>query len=77
MNIINLEDNLGLDSQGFSPIARVVEGMSVVDSLYMGYGEGAPRGRGPSQQLIHSEGNKYLKAQFPSLDYINSATIIE
>ena len=36
---ISLVDNTRLDAQGFSPLGRVVEGMSVVDSLYGGYGE--------------------------------------
>ncbi len=31
---INLVDNTRNDSQGFSPMGRIVEGMSVVDSLY-------------------------------------------
>ena len=72
---INYRDNFGLDSQGFSPFGRVVEGMSVVDSLYSGYGEGAPQGRGPSQGRLIEEGNKYLKKDFPKLDYIKRSII--
>ncbi len=41
---INFGDNKGLDGQGFAPFGAVVEGLAVVDSLYSGYGEGAPRG---------------------------------
>ena len=74
---INFQDNFGLDSQGFSPFGRIVEGMDVVDSLYSGYGEGAPRGRGPSQGQIQQEGNAYLKRDFPELDYIKSAEIVK
>jgi len=72
---INFADNGGLDSQGFAPFGQVVSGMNVVDSLYNGYGEGAPRGRGPDQGRIQSEGNAYLNAEFPRLDFIKSATI--
>lgn len=74
---INFGDNSFLDNQGFSPFGKVIEGMDVVDSLYAGYGEGAPQGRGPSQGLIQSKGNEYLKKDFPELDYIKKATVIE
>src|SRR5215470_12077516 len=36
---INLVDNKQLDGMGFSPICRVVDGLTVVDSLYSGYGD--------------------------------------
>lgn len=74
---INYADNSRLDDMGFSPFARVIEGMDVAESLYAGYGEGAPNGRGPNQAQIQRSGNEYLKAQFPKLDYIISASIIE
>ncbi len=74
---INYADNTQLDGMGFAPIGRVVEGMEVVDQLYAGYGEGAPNGRGPDQARIVAEGNAYLNANFPNLDYIRRATVIE
>ncbi len=74
---INYRDNGNLDGMGFSPFGEVVSGMEVVDSLYQGYGEGAPRGKGPSQGLLQSKGNAYLKAEFPKLDYINKASLVE
>jgi peptidyl-prolyl cis-trans isomerase A (cyclophilin A) len=74
---INLVDNVNLDRMGFPPLGKVVEGMSVVESFFSGYGEGAPRGRGPHQGRIQSEGNQYLKSSFPKLDYIQKATILE
>src|SRR5207244_3523664 len=66
---INFKDNTSLDSQGFSPFGQVVEGMDVVDKLYSGYGEGAPRGQGPDQGRTQMEGNAYLSKSFPKLDY--------
>jgi peptidyl-prolyl cis-trans isomerase A (cyclophilin A) len=74
---INFGDNSPLDRQGFSPFAEVVEGMDVVDKLYDGYGEGAPRGRGPRQDLIAKQGNEYLNDKFPMLDYIKTARLVE
>ena len=58
---INFGDNASLDSQGFAPFGKVVTGMDVVDALNEGYGEGAPRGRGPDQGRIQTEGNAYLR----------------
>lgn len=72
---INFGDNTGLDGQGFSPFGKVVSGMDVVDSLYSGYGEGAPNGHGPNQGVVQSMGNAYLAKAFPKLDYIKTATI--
>jgi peptidyl-prolyl cis-trans isomerase A (cyclophilin A) len=72
---INFGNNKGLDSQGFSPFAEVVEGMEVVDKLYNEYGEGAPQWNGPSQGRIARNGNKYLTESFPKLDYIKTARI--
>ena len=74
---INYSDsNARLDSMGFSPFGRVIRGMAVVDSLFSGYGEGAPRGKGPSQGRIQAEGNRYLKVAFPKLDQIKRATVV-
>jgi peptidyl-prolyl cis-trans isomerase A (cyclophilin A) len=73
---ISYGDNSNLDSQGFSPFGQVVSGMKVVDSLYSGYGEGAPGGRGPIQARVQSEGNAYLASSFPNLDYVKKATIV-
>jgi peptidyl-prolyl cis-trans isomerase A (cyclophilin A) len=73
---INLADNTNLDGMGFAPFGRVTEGMETVSRLYSGYGEGAPRGRGPDQGRIHTEGNTYLEKHFPKLDYIERAAIL-
>ena len=73
---INLADNSRLDAMGFAPFARIVGGMDIVGRLYAGYGEGAPQGRGPSQDRIQEEGNRYLEAEFPELDYIYRARVL-
>jgi peptidyl-prolyl cis-trans isomerase A (cyclophilin A) len=73
---INFKDNAAsLDKQGFAPFGRVVTGMETVDKIYDGYGEGAPRGKGPDQGRAQAEGNAYLSKEFPRLDFIKSATI--
>ncbi len=41
------------------------KGMDVVDKIYDGYGEGAPRGKGPDQGRLQTEGNAYLTKEFP------------
>ena len=68
---INFVDNAFLDSQGFSPFGEVIEGMDNVDKINAEYGET------PDQGQITSSGNSYLSAQFPKLDSIRKATIIE
>jgi peptidyl-prolyl cis-trans isomerase A (cyclophilin A) len=73
---INLVDNANLDASGFAPFGEVVSGMEVVDQLYAGYGEGAPRGSGPAQETIQTMGNAYLEKDFPRLDFIKKASIL-
>ena len=72
---INFGNNAGLDDQGFAPFGQVISGMEVVDSLYSGYGEGAPQGHGPNQGVVQSMGNAYLEKAFAKLDYVKTATI--
>ena len=73
---INFGDNSGLDKQGFAPFGKVIKGMDVVDSIYSGYGEGAPSGKGPEQGKIITQGNAYLEKDFPKLDCIKSTAIV-
>jgi peptidyl-prolyl cis-trans isomerase A (cyclophilin A) len=72
---INYGDNSALDAQQFAPIGEVVEGMDVVESFYSNYGGGPPTG--PNQKDAMEKGNSYLKANFPELDYIKEATIVD
>lgn len=72
---VNLKDNTALDSHGFAPFAEIVEGQDVVKSLYSGYGEGAPMGRGPSQDQLMTEGAAKVLERFPKLDVIQTAKI--
>ena len=74
---INLRNNSAThDKEPFVPIAKVIEGMDVVDSLYSGYGETSGGGiRAGKQDLLFARGNTYLKENYPLLDYIVKATI--
>jgi peptidyl-prolyl cis-trans isomerase A (cyclophilin A) len=72
---INLADNTRLDKTGFAPFGKVVSGMDVVLNLYSGYGEGAPRGKGPDQKRIREEGEPYLAKDFPLLDRVTKARV--
>ena len=74
---INLADNGRLDSQGFSPFGKVVEGMDVVDQLYSGYGDGPPQGEGVDQNKAEAQGNEYIEGRFPKLDKINNARLVQ
>jgi peptidyl-prolyl cis-trans isomerase A (cyclophilin A) len=74
---INFDNNAGLDRQGFAPFGQVVSGMNIVDALYADYGEGAPSGRGPEQGRVQREGNAYLAKDFPRMDFVRKATIVQ
>jgi len=68
---INYADNSNLNILGFSPIGKVSAGMEVVDQFYAEYGDD------PDQPRIESEGNSYLEKEFPKLDFIKTAKIVE
>jgi homoserine O-acetyltransferase len=75
---ISLGDNSRLDAQGFAPIGRVVSGMNVVDRLYGGYGESSGGGmRAGKQGRVLAEGNAYLDHEYPLLDHLVRARVIE
>jgi peptidyl-prolyl cis-trans isomerase A (cyclophilin A) len=75
---INFGDNSRLDGMKFAPFGKVREpGMSVVDQIYSGYGEGAPMGRGPNQAILGARGNAYLDEEFPNLTEIKRAYVLD
>jgi cyclophilin family peptidyl-prolyl cis-trans isomerase len=66
------------DGQGFALFGHVVEGMDVVDKLYSGYAEKAGGGmRAGHQAKVLEEGNAYLDREFPLLDHLIRASVIE
>jgi peptidyl-prolyl cis-trans isomerase A (cyclophilin A) len=69
---INYKNNDYLDAQGFVPFGEVISGMDVVDKLNAEYGSRAQ----DQQQRIKTEGNKFLMASFPMMDYIKKASIV-
>lgn len=69
---VNLGNNTNLDGMGFAPICEIdAGGMKVADQLYGGYGEGLTNKQG----TITSQGNAFLKKDFPLLDYIKTARL--
>lgn len=70
---INYKDNAFLDAQGFVPFGQVVEGMEIVDMLNAEYASGPQNAQG----RISAEGNKFLIASYPKLDFIKTATVVK
>lgn len=68
---INYKDNFRLDAMGFATFGKVVEGMDVVDSINSQYGQD------PDQGQIQSRGNAYLIENFPELDFILQARVVD
>jgi peptidyl-prolyl cis-trans isomerase A (cyclophilin A) len=66
------------DGQGFAPIGRVVAGMEVADALNSEYGENSGSGiRAGKQQPLFDGGNQYMDREFPRLDRIIQARIVQ
>jgi len=60
------------------PIAQVIRGIAVLDSLNWEYSgtRGGQTFPGPSQDSLSRQGNSYLQRSFPRLDYILTARIV-
>lgn len=73
----NLVDNSAThDKEPFVVFGRIVEGLDVMDALYDGYGESALGGiRAGKQDPLFQQGNAYLRANAPRLDYIRTARV--
>jgi homoserine O-acetyltransferase len=76
---INLRDNSTThDAEPFAPFGRVIEGMDVADKLNTEYGETAGGGiRAGKQGPLFEGGNAYLERNYPRLDYIIRAMVVE
>jgi homoserine O-acetyltransferase len=73
---INLADNARNDAEPFTVLGTVVQGMSVVDSLYSGYGENSGSGmRQGRQGPLANGGNAYVDREFPRLDRIRRVIV--
>lgn len=76
---INLKDNYRLDKlaysgvTGFPVVAKVIQGEENVLKFYDGYGDNLGRKQGK----IAKEGNKFLKENYPKVDYILKAYILK
>jgi peptidyl-prolyl cis-trans isomerase A (cyclophilin A) len=71
--VVHLKNNRDLDQVGYVPIGRVIQGMSVLDSLSKAQREGAKR---PDPVKLETGGDAYLKASFPQVDYVTSAVLL-
>jgi len=70
---INYGNNANLDGMGFAPFGKVVEGMDVARSFNSMYQERPTSAQGQ----IRAQGNAWLDKQFPGLDYIKQARIVQ
>jgi homoserine O-acetyltransferase len=65
------------DGTGFAPFGKVVEGMDVIEKLYSEYGERSGGSmRAGRQARLFEEGNAYLDREFPRLDRLIRARIV-
>lgn len=58
-----------------TPFGEVVVGVDNVRSLYAGYGDMPPWGKGPQQGPIRNRGSSYIEDEFPLLDKFKTCTV--
>ena len=68
---INYKNNSSLDGQRFAPFGKVVAGMDIALKINARYREL------PDQNAIKAAGNEYLKSEFPDLDFIRKASVVQ
>ena len=75
---INLKNNKRLDAlaysgvKGFPVIAKVIAGKETVLRFYDGYGDRL----GMRQDSLNRYGNKFIRTNYPEIDFIKKATIL-
>jgi cyclophilin family peptidyl-prolyl cis-trans isomerase len=75
---VNTGDNSAThDKEPFTPFGRVVSGMENVDAINAEYGEGPGGIRAGKQDPFFDGGNVWLLREFPRLDFIRRATVLE
>ncbi|HEY9230311.1 MAG TPA: peptidylprolyl isomerase [Gemmatimonadaceae bacterium] len=72
----NLADNSRNNGEPFTILGKVIEGMSVLDSLYSGYGENSGSGvRQGRQGPLAQGGNAFMDREYPLLDRVRRVTV--
>ncbi|CAN0350705.1 unnamed protein product [Ascophyllum nodosum] len=61
-----------------TPFGVVTTGMeTVIDNLYMGYGDQLPFNKnGVNQGILQQRGNAYLREEFPLISYFQGCTVV-
>lgn len=70
---INLGFNNSLDSMGFTPFGKVVEGEAVLKQINTEYGENS----GEVQGRFQAEGNEFILKKYPRIDLIKKISLLE
>jgi cyclophilin family peptidyl-prolyl cis-trans isomerase len=75
---VNTGDNSAThDKEPFTPFGRVVSDMARVDAINGEHGEGPGGIRAGKQDPFFEGGNAWLLREFPRLDFIRRATLVE